>query len=78
MLNFRTDGKLALVTGSSRGIGKAIAVALAASGADIIGVSSRPEPGSDVEKKYRLPEGNFIPINAISATGILYTVLSGK
>ncbi|HEV7780082.1 MAG TPA: SDR family NAD(P)-dependent oxidoreductase [Chitinophagaceae bacterium] len=50
MPNFRVDGKLALVTGSSRGIGKAIAIALAESGADIIGVSSRPEPGSDVEK----------------------------
>ncbi|HEX6193022.1 MAG TPA: SDR family NAD(P)-dependent oxidoreductase [Chitinophagaceae bacterium] len=50
MLNFRVDGKLALVTGSSRGIGKAIAIALAESGADIIGVSSKPEVGSDVEK----------------------------
>ena len=50
MLNFRTDKKLALVTGSSRGIGKAIAIALAESGADIIGVSSKPEPGSEVEK----------------------------
>ena len=50
MLNFRVDGKLALVTGSSRGIGKAIAVALAEAGADIIGVSSKPEAGSEVEK----------------------------
>lgn len=50
MINFRTDGKLALVTGSSRGIGMAIAIALAESGADIIGVSSKPEPGSEVEK----------------------------
>lgn len=39
MLNFRVDGKLALVTGSSRGIGLAIAKELAESGADIIGVS---------------------------------------
>ncbi len=50
MVNFRVDGKLALVTGSSRGIGMAIAIALAESGADIIGVSSKPEAGSDVEK----------------------------
>lgn len=51
MLNFRVDGKLALVTGSSRGIGLAIAAALAESGADIIAVSSKLEPsGSDVEK----------------------------
>jgi 2-dehydro-3-deoxy-D-gluconate 5-dehydrogenase len=51
MLNFRVDGKLALVTGSSRGIGFAIAVALAESGADIIGVSSKLETsGSELEK----------------------------
>jgi 2-deoxy-D-gluconate 3-dehydrogenase len=51
MLNFRVDGKLALVTGSSRGIGLAIATALAESGADIISISSKPEaPGSALEK----------------------------
>ncbi len=51
MRNFRVDNKLALVTGSSRGIGLAIATALAESGADIIGVSSKLEPsGSDLEK----------------------------
>ena len=33
---FDLSGKLALVTGSSRGIGKAIAIALAKAGADVI------------------------------------------
>ena len=37
---FRLDGKVALVTGSSRGIGRAIALAFADAGADVI-VSSR-------------------------------------
>jgi len=51
MINFRVDNKLALVTGSSRGIGLAIASALAESGADIIGVSSKLEAtGSALEK----------------------------
>ncbi|MDB5203404.1 MAG: 2-deoxy-D-gluconate 3-dehydrogenase [Ferruginibacter sp.] len=51
MLNFRVDGKLALVTGSSRGIGLAIATALADAGADIIAVSSKLEvTGSAVEQ----------------------------
>lgn len=36
---FKPDGKTALVTGARRGIGRAIAVALAEAGADIIGVS---------------------------------------
>ncbi len=48
---FSLAGKTALVTGCSRGIGKAMAEGLASAGADIIGVSaSLPASGSDVEK----------------------------
>lgn len=51
---FRLDGKTALVTGCKRGIGLAMAEALAEAGADIIGVSASLEPqGSDVEKAVR-------------------------
>ncbi|MDB4222161.1 SDR family oxidoreductase [Granulosicoccus sp.] len=47
---FDLTGKTALVTGCKRGIGKAMAVALAEAGADIIGVSATlAESGSDVE-----------------------------
>ncbi len=42
---FRLDGKVAVITGASRGIGKAIAVAMAKAGADIIGVSTNPSTG---------------------------------
>lgn len=38
---FRLEGKVALVTGASAGLGKAIALALAQAGADIAGVSRR-------------------------------------
>lgn len=48
---FSLEGKVALVTGCNKGIGKAIAVALAQAGADVIGVSSSLQPGSDVEKE---------------------------
>jgi len=49
---FNLAGKTALVTGSKRGIGLAMAVALAEAGADIIGVSNTMESsGSDVEKQ---------------------------
>jgi len=47
---FDLTGKTALVTGCKRGIGRAMAEALADAGADIIGVSATLEPnGSDVE-----------------------------
>ncbi len=59
MVNFSVSGKLALVTGSSRGIGQAVAIALAASGADIIGVSSRPEPESETERGVRAAGKQF-------------------
>ena len=51
MNSFRIDGKLALVTGSSRGIGLAVAKGLAEAGADIIALGSKPwAKGSELEK----------------------------
>jgi len=51
---FRLDGKVALVTGCKKGIGLAMAIALAEAGADIIGVSSTLESaGSNVEREVK-------------------------
>ena len=51
---FSLDGKVALVTGCKRGIGKSLALALAEAGADIIGVSATlEESGSEVEQEVK-------------------------
>jgi 2-deoxy-D-gluconate 3-dehydrogenase len=50
--SFRLDGKTALVTGARRGIGLAIAVALAEAGAHIVGTSATLESeGSEVSRR---------------------------
>jgi 2-dehydro-3-deoxy-D-gluconate 5-dehydrogenase len=49
---FNLTGKTALVTGCNKGIGKAMALALAEAGADIIGVSANmPLTGSEIENE---------------------------
>lgn len=48
---FRLDGKTAVVTGCKRGIGKAMAIALAEAGADIIGVSATLETSDSAVEK---------------------------
>jgi 2-deoxy-D-gluconate 3-dehydrogenase len=45
---FDLSSRTALVTGCRRGIGRAATVALAAAGADVVGVSASLEPGSEV------------------------------
>jgi 2-deoxy-D-gluconate 3-dehydrogenase len=60
---FSLAGRTALVTGAKRGIGRAIATALAAAGADIVGVSATLEAdggavGRDVEAQGRRFEGH--------------------
>jgi 2-dehydro-3-deoxy-D-gluconate 5-dehydrogenase len=48
---FRLDGKTALVTGARRGIGRALAIALAEAGADIVAASAHMEPdGGDLAR----------------------------
>jgi len=57
---FKLDGKTALVTGCKRGIGFAMAQALAEAGADIIGVSASLEAkGSAIENAVRATGRTF-------------------
>lgn len=57
---FNLEGKTALVTGCKRGIGFAMAEALAEAGADIIGVSASLEKtGSEIERAVKKQQRNF-------------------
>lgn len=59
---FQLNGKTALVTGCRRGIGKAVAIAMAEAGADIIGVSRQLESsGSEIEKEVTALGRQFHP-----------------
>ena len=48
-INFSLEGKSAIVTGAARGIGRAIAVALAASGADVMGIDIVGEVNDSID-----------------------------
>lgn len=59
---FRLDEKTALVTGARRGIGMAMAIALAEAGADIIAVSANMEAsGSAIENEVKALGRGFAP-----------------
>lgn len=78
MLNFRVDNKIALVTGCSTGIGMDIAIELAQSGADIIGVArSLTDEESDVAKAVIAAGRKFYPYQAdFSDRDSLYAFLN--
>ncbi|RAO31555.1 Gluconate 5-dehydrogenase [Micromonospora saelicesensis] len=62
---FDLSGQTAVVTGARRGIGLAMAEALAQAGADIVGVSAQLEAeGSEVERRVRATGRRFTALRA--------------
>lgn len=64
MVNFSLEGKTALVTGASRGIGQALAIALATSGAFVICASSRSGGCDETLRKIKNEGGHGTALNA--------------
>jgi 2-dehydro-3-deoxy-D-gluconate 5-dehydrogenase len=65
MINISLEGKIALVTGCNKGIGRAMAEGLADAGADIIGVSATmPMNGSEIQNYVESQGRKFFPFQA--------------
>lgn len=62
--DFRLDGKVALITGASRGIGEAIATAYAAAGASVVLVSRKQEGLDAAANRIRESGGEALPVAA--------------
>jgi 2-deoxy-D-gluconate 3-dehydrogenase len=76
---FDLTGRLAVVTGARRGIGYAMAEALAAAGADIIGVSASLEPeGSAIETAVHAHGRSFTAISCDFADRDAVTALGAR
>ena len=56
------DPKVAVVTGASRGIGKATAVALAEQGYDVVVAARTLEPGEPQEMSETVRQSNIVPV----------------
>ena len=66
---FKLDGKIALVTGASRGLGQAIALALAEAGAGVISLSRSPDAGTTAEQILAMGRSyHSIELDLVTAT----------
>lgn len=73
--NGRVQGKIAVVTGAARGIGRAVAIALARDGADIIGIDIAGPVSSTLEVIAATPADLQETGTLVEATGRRWTAM---
>ncbi|RAH99048.1 oxidoreductase [Acuticoccus sediminis] len=68
----RLDGKIAVVTGATRGIGEAVAVDLAGRGAHVIAVGRKVEPLEALDDRIKAVGGSatLVPLNLTDGAGV--------
>jgi len=64
MSAIRLDGKIAIVTGATKGIGRAITMALAQAGATIVGAARDGGPAHEVAEEVKRAGGSFTFVTA--------------
>ena len=74
-MNGNLNGETALVTGASRGIGRAIALRLAASGAKVIGTATTPEGAAQITAALAAQGGRGEVLN-VSTSGSLDALIA--
>ena len=67
---FRLDGQVALVTGASRGIGRAIATTLAGAGATVVGTATSAAGAEDITRVLAAHKGRGLVLNVAEQASV--------
>ena len=75
---FKLDGKIALVTGASKGLGQAIALALAEAGAEIVSLSRSPDSPACWLSRFTRSDADYHTIELDLSTATVPELEAGR
>jgi len=64
------SGKIAVITGATAGIGKAIALRFAKEGAFVVAIGTNPERGAQIVQEIGTDRAEFIPLNVADTAAV--------